>query len=185
MASRCPSISCLNAPPRCEADPLARPGAASPSPDKTLYMNKYAHKEAESIVQSVCTAAADGVFDTREKFLSMLDDNPDIAAQGYNAFGKIFFWNDASAFLYGYREADAVTRDIFETILPPEMRQMARTMVEAATQTGRMPEPSACDLLHRSGDYVTVVSGHLLFHWDSPSTPEFYCVDVGVESQAL
>jgi PAS domain S-box-containing protein len=145
-------------------------------------MNKYPYKEAKSIVQAVSSAATDGMYDTREKFLTMLAANPDIAAQGYNAFGKIFFWNDASVLLYGYKEEDAVNRDIFETILPPEMRRMARTMVQSAAETGRTPEPSACDLLHRSGEYVTVFSGHLLFRWDGPTTPEFYCVDVGVES---
>ena len=115
----------------------------------------------------------------------MLEANPDIAAQGYNAFGKIFYWNNASASLYGYREEEAVNRDVFDTILPPEMRQMARTMVQTASETDKTPEPSACDLLHRSGNYVTVFSGHLLFRWDSPTTPEFYCVDVGVVSQIV
>jgi PAS domain S-box-containing protein len=147
-------------------------------------MKKLPYKEAKDLVQSICDAAAKGEFDTRDKFIAMLDANPDIAAQGYNSFGKIFFWNKASAGLYGYNEAAAVNRDIFETILPPELRQLARSMIESATRTGKTPEPSSCDLLHRNGDYVTVFSGHLMFQWDPAAPPEFYCIDAGIEPPA-
>jgi len=148
-------------------------------------MKKYSYKEAKTLVQSICKTAVDGEYDTREKFHAMLEANPDVAAQGYNAFGKIFFWNKASIHLYGYSEASAINRDLFETVLPPEMRQLARDVVFASTKTGKTPEPSSCDLLQRNGEYVTVFSGHLLFNWDGPATPEFYCVDVGIEPQPI
>ena len=148
-------------------------------------MNKYPYKEAETLIQSICEAAGQGAYDTREKFLSMLEAHPDIAAQGYNSFGKIFFWNNASAELYGYSETAAVNRDIFETILPPDLRPLARSMIEAAVRTGQLPEPSPCDLLHRNGGYVTVYSGHLMFLWDGSPTPEFYCVDAGIEESPV
>ena len=144
-------------------------------------MKKYPYKEAKALVQSICAAAGNGAYDTREKFHDMLQEHPDIAAQGYNTYGKIFFWNRGSAALYGYSEAAAINRDIFETILPPEMRALARDLVRSATKTGKLPEASSCDLLHRSGDYVSVFSGHLMFQWDGPATPEFYCIDVGIE----
>lgn len=146
-------------------------------------MNKFTFKEAQALIQSICTAAADEEYDTREKFLAMLEANPDVAAQGYNAFGKIFFWNKASVILYGYSEDEAVNKDLFETILPPELRPFARNMVLSATETGAMPDASSCDLIHSSGEYVTVFSGHLMFRWDNPATPEFYCVDVGIAPQ--
>ena len=145
-------------------------------------MKKYPHNEARTIIQSVCEAAANGVYDTREKFHSMLEANPDIAVQGYNAHGKIFFWNTASMHLYGHKETDAVNKDIFEMILPLEMRPLARDMIFAAKKTGKTPQPAACDLLHRSGEFVTVFSGHLMFNWDGPTTPEFYCIDIGLEA---
>ena len=143
-------------------------------------MKKYVYAEAKKLIQSICKAAADGEYDTREKFLAMLEANPDVAAQGYNAYGKIFFWNEASSLLYGHSEAATFNKDIYETILPPEMRQLARDMVLSATQTDKTPEASSCDLLRHNGEYVTVFSGHLMFRWDSPSSPEFYCVDVGI-----
>lgn len=150
---------------------------------KGRYMNKYLYEKAKKIIQSICEAAANGEYDTREKFHAMLEDNPDVAVQGYNAFGKIFFWNQASAYFYGYNKGEAIGRDVFETILPPEVRPLARDAILAASKTGKMPEPSSCDLLQRNGEYVTMYSGHLMFNWDGPSTPEFYCIDAGIATQ--
>ena len=117
-------------------------------------MKKYPYKEAKALVRSIFKAATDGEYDTREKFLAMLEANPDVAAQGYNAYGKIFFWNQASSLLYGHSESATFNKDIFETILPPEMRPFARDLVLSATQSGTLPEPSSCDLLRQNGDYV-------------------------------
>jgi len=148
-------------------------------------MKKYTYTEAKKLIQSICKAAADGKYDAREKFHSMLEANPDVAVQGYNATGKIFFWNKASANLYGHSEAAAINQDVFETILPPEMRQLARDIILAATKTGKTPEASSCDLLQRNGEYVTVFSGHLMFNWDGLAAPEFYCVDIGIDPHSM
>ena len=144
-------------------------------------MKRYAYKEAKQLIQSICEAAAAGKYDSREKFHAMMAAHPDLAVQGYNAFGKIFFWNSPSAHLYGYSETAAINKDLFETILPPEMQELARDMVLTATKTGKMPNAAACDLFQRSGDYVTVCSGHLIFQWDNAASPEFYGINVGIE----
>ncbi len=142
----------------------------------------YLYKKARMLVTSICDAANSGEYDTREKFHAMMEAHPDLAVQGYNAYGKIFFWNTPSIYLYGYKEENVVNRDIFETILPPEMRALAREMVSLATRTGKTSVPSSCDLMRRNGDYVTVFSGHVMFQWESASTPEFYCLDLELDS---
>jgi len=148
-------------------------------------MKNYPYQKAKKLILSICKAAADEEYDTREKFHAMLEANPDIAAQGYNAYGKIFFWNQASAHLYGYSEAAAINRDIFEMVIPPEMRQLARDMVLSTTKTGKTPSPSSCNLTHRSGHFITAFSGHLMFHWDGSAVPEYYCVDIGIDPEAV
>ena len=142
---------------------------------------KYTYEDAKNLVTTLCAAAMAGEYDTREKFQAMMADNPNLAVQGYNAYGKIFFWNVPSAHLYGYSETAAVNRDLFETILPPEMRSLARDMIMVATKTGKTPAPSACDLIRRTGEYITVFSGHVMFQWESVTTPEFYCLDVEIK----
>jgi len=144
---------------------------------------KYFYKDAHKLVTSICEAADRGAYDTREKFHAMMEANPDVAVQGYNAFGKIFFWNIPSRHLYGHSETAAVNQDIFELILPPEMRQFARDVVAAAPRSGRTPAAASCDLIRCNGEPVTVFSGHLMFQWESASTPEFYCLDVEIIPQ--
>ena len=148
-------------------------------------MKKYTHQQAKKLILSICKAAKNGEYDTREKFHTVLETYPEIAVQGYNPFGKIFLWNTASALLYGYRPEEAIGKDLFDTLLTPEMRPLARDLILSADKTGKMPSPSACDLLHRNGEYITVFSGHLLFSWDGPATPEFYCVDIAIDPQSV
>jgi hypothetical protein len=147
-----------------------------------MQIKKYAYKDAKNKIQAICKAAEAGEYDTREKFMAMLDANPELASQGYNHFGKIFFWNSPSAVLYGYSETAAVNKDLFEILLPEELRQFARDMVFMACKTGKLPEAGVYDLLRRNGEYVTVFSGHLMFQWDNSTSPEFYCIDLGIES---
>jgi len=145
-------------------------------------MREYTCAEAKQLIHSICRLAREGEFDTREKFFAVLGNHPEIAVQGYNAFGKIFYWNAASTRLYGHSESAAFNKDLFELILPPEMRMLARRVILTAVETGRTPEASACDLLHCDGGYVTVFSGHLLFRWPDVVSPEFYCLDIKIES---
>ncbi len=145
-------------------------------------MKKYPYKEAKETITSICNAAHAGQFDTRDKFMALLDQNPHIAAQGYNPHGKIFFWNEASAHLYGHSEAAAVNQDLFELILPDEMRHLARDMILCAAKTGKMPDAGACDLVRYDGSFVTVYSGHVVFKWEN-AYPEFYCVDLPIDNE--
>lgn len=147
-------------------------------------VKRYSFKEAKAIIQTICAAAEAGEYKTRESFMSMLAENPHIATQGYNAFGKIFFWNEASSHLYGHRESEAINQDLVEIVLPPEMRSFARDMIFNARKTGKMPEAGPCDLLKNSGEYVTVFSGHVVFQWDDATIPEFYCIDLALETEA-
>ncbi len=146
-------------------------------------MKKYPYKDAKKIIDSICQMAEEGTFDTRGQFMDFLDANPHVAVQGYNVFGKIFFWNTASSDIYGYRESEAINQDLVELILPPEMRPFARDMLQNAQKTGKMPEATPCDLLRSTGEYITVYSGHLVFLWDEATTPEFYCIDLSLETE--
>lgn len=147
-------------------------------------MKIYPLKEAKKIIGSICKDAGLGTYDTREKFMAMLDQNQHIAVQGYNTFGKIFYWNTASSLLYGYRESEAINQDMVDLILPPEMRKFARDMISNAFKSGMFPEAAPCDLLRHNGDYVTVFSGHLAFQWNKAPTPEFYRIELALDTKA-
>jgi PAS domain S-box-containing protein len=148
-------------------------------------MAEFSFQDAKVIIQTICKAAENDEYPTRQSFLDMLEANPHIAVQGYNAYAKIFFWNQASINLYGYRLDEVVNKDLTELILPPEMRAFARDMITNGAKTGKMPEAGACDLLKANGEFITVYSGHVVFQWDHASTPEFYCVDLAIETENL
>ena len=143
-------------------------------------MLEYSFQDAKVAINALCKTAEQNGFPTRESFLDAIHAAPHLAVQGYNAFGKIFFWNDASIRLYGFREAEAVNQDLTELVIPPEMRAFARDMIANGVKTGKMPAAAACDLLRSTGEYVTVYSGHLVFQWDHATTPEFYCIDLPI-----
>ena len=147
-----------------------------------LNIRKFPYTQARDAITTIYTAAVEGEFDTREKFMAILDRNPHLAVQGYNPYGKIFYWNEASVQVYGHSESDAINQDLFELILPEEMRSFARDSIQSAVKTGRMPQPGACNLLRGDGETVAVFSGHLVFHWDG-TYPEFYCIDLMVEQE--
>ncbi|MDF7800389.1 PAS domain-containing protein [Pontiellaceae bacterium B1224] len=146
-------------------------------------MTKFSLQDAKAIIHTVCKAAENNEFPTRESFMDMLRTNPHIAAQGYNAYAKIFFWNQAATHLYGYREDEAINKDLTELILPPEMRPLALDMISNGAKTGKMPAACSCDLLNSDGDFITVYSGHVVFQWDHSTTPEFYCIDLAIQSE--
>lgn len=147
-------------------------------------MKKYPYNKAKEEILGIHRAAVAGEYDSREKFMALLDANPHIAVQGYNPYGIIFYWNDASAHLYGYSESAAVNQSLFELILPPEMRPLAKDMIACAHKTGKLPEAGPCDLMRHNGEFVTVFSGHLMFKWDETAVPEFYCIDLATCADA-
>lgn len=147
-------------------------------------MKEYCYKDAKEMIDAIYADATNGIFETRDEFIAMVDRNPHIAVQGYNSHGKIFYWNDASADLYGHSEAAAVNQDLVELILPREMHQLARDMIHAGSKIGKMPEPSACDLVRYNGDVITVFSGHLVFFWEK-KYPEFYCIDLPLTTESV
>lgn len=149
-------------------------------PIKDCAMKKFTHQEAKAVITKLCESAENNGFPTRDSFFDMLALNPLIAAKGYNYFGKIFYWNNASVTLYGHRMEEAINKDLVELIIPPDMQKFARDMIALGGRSGKMPDPGTFDLIHADGHYVTVFSGHLAFSWGNSSTPEFYCLDLPI-----
>lgn len=144
-------------------------------------MIRIPYPEAKETILKICSDAMDGQFPTRDSFIRMLKANPHVAVQGYNRFGIIFYWNDASACIYGHSETDAFGQDLVELLLPEEMQRMARDVITSGTKTGKMPSAGACDLIRKNGEYVSVFSGHLIFQWEDSTGPEFYCIDLAID----
>lgn len=141
-------------------------------------MTKYPYKEAKESIQAICHAAMAQECKSQDAFFSLMSKYPHIAIQGYNSRGIISYWSAQATELYGYSEAEAIGRNLFELILPPEIQKLATDMIASAERTGMLPESSPCDLLRATGELVAVYSGHIMFQWGEE--PEFFCIDLAI-----
>jgi len=120
--------------------------------------------------------------ESEARFRLLMEDIPNVAVQGYTLQGTVIFWNRASELLYGYSKAEALGGDLFELIIPPEMKDGVRGAMQAMKQTGE-PIPAGELLLQRKdGSPVPVFSSHAVTH-DHGGVPELFCLDIDLSAR--
>ncbi|WP_313953774.1 ATP-binding protein [Accumulibacter sp.] len=121
--------------------------------------------------------AADALRESEERFRTVLDNVDSIALQGYLADGTTRFWNPASEKLYGYSAEEAIGRNLIDLIIPPEMRDDVRRLIDEMHRTGVTVPPGELSLMRKDGSRVAVFSSHVLLAM--PGRPaEMFCIDV-------
>jgi len=105
-----------------------------------------------------------------------------VAIQGYDTERRVFYWNDASADLYGYTAREAAGRRLEDLIIPAEMVDGAVQEINAWVAGGPPPSGGELDLRHKDGRRVRVRSNHLSLR-DESGTPSLFCLDVPLEEQ--
>ncbi|MFP4161368.1 MAG: PAS domain S-box protein, partial [Ectothiorhodospira sp.] len=86
----------------------------------------------------------------------LLDNVPDVAIQGFFPDGTVFYWNAASARLFGYDTDEAVGASLLDLVPPPERREALAARLREIAETGQ-PRPSGVlTLRHRDGHPLTV-----------------------------
>ncbi len=70
----------------------------------------------------------------------ILNNAPNVAVQGYDAEGRVLFWNQASERLYGFREEEVLGKRLGEFLLSEEDAQQFEQMVRHIVET-RQPAP--------------------------------------------
>jgi two-component system, cell cycle sensor histidine kinase and response regulator CckA len=132
----------------------------------------------EGIVQDITDRkrAEQELRQSEERFRGLLQSAPYLAVQGYAADGTTQYWNRASEHLYGYREGEALGRNILELIIPPEMRERVRQEIEAMASTGQPVPAAELSLMRRDGSRVSVFRSHALVRIPGRS-PELFHID--------
>jgi diguanylate cyclase (GGDEF)-like protein/PAS domain S-box-containing protein len=111
------------------------------------------------------------------RFRKLLQDVPLVAVQGYGADGTTHYWNRASEQLYGYSAAEAVGRNLLDTIIPAEMHDGVRQAMREMFATG-VPIPAGeLSLRCKDGARVNVFSSHVYVQVPGQAA-EMFCVDV-------
>jgi len=109
--------------------------------------------------------------------LDIFHEGSTVAIQGYDQSRRVFYWNDASESLYGYRHGEALGEQLEDLIIPHETRESVITEVDAWMSGDLPPTGGLLTLRRRDGSRVRVHSHHLIVR-DSGTGPRMFCIDV-------
>lgn len=120
--------------------------------------------------------------DSEQRLRLLLNNLPSISVQGYRPDGTTFYWNKASAQLYGYSAKEAMGRSLLDLIIPEPMHAGVRAAMAEMFATD-VPIPAGeLRLRKKDGSPVDVFSSHALVK--VPGQPaELYCLDIDLTAR--
>ncbi|MHC1743609.1 MAG: PAS domain S-box protein [Syntrophobacteraceae bacterium] len=126
--------------------------------------------------------AEQALLESEGRFRALLECVPNVAVQGYSADGTIGYWNEASTAIYGYSSEEAVGGNVVELIIPPAMRDEARSAIRKMAETGQAEPAGELALMRKDGSLVNVFSSHAVVQI-AGHAPELYCMDIDLTDQ--
>lgn len=114
--------------------------------------------------------------------VGLLEQFRDVAIQGYNADRRVFYWNDASESLYGYRKDEALGHLLEDLIIPDAAKETVINEIHSWVLGEQPPTGGTIDLKRKDGTLVRVRSNHLALH-DDQGHFRLFCIDLPVEQQ--
>ncbi len=121
-------------------------------------------------------------YTNEDKFIELLGKIPNVAVQGYNKYREVIYWNKASEEIYGFKEQEALGRQLEDLIIPDFMREDVISYVKNWYEKG-IPIPSGeLPLINKDGSTVYVFSSHVMLNQDSDN-PEMFCIDINLTQQ--
>lgn len=111
------------------------------------------------------------------RFRNLLQTIPSVAIQSYGADGITRYWNAASEQLYGYTEAEAIGRSLLDLIIPPEMHDEVRGVMQKIFENRETSTIEERSLVRKDGSKVDIISSHAYVHVPG-LPPEMFCVHV-------
>ncbi|WP_143096391.1 bifunctional diguanylate cyclase/phosphodiesterase [Ectothiorhodospira mobilis] len=107
----------------------------------------------------------------------LLDNVPDVAIQGFDPDGTVFYWNAASARLFGYTAEEAVGASLLDLVVPPQRRDAFAARLREIARTGH-PEPSGLiTLRHRDGHPLTIYFSKTAVHYPGEAL-RIFCMNI-------
>ena len=114
--------------------------------------------------------------------VTMMDQFRDVAIQGYDADRRVFYWNNASAELYGHSREEAIGSQLEDLIVPDQARPAVIDEIRSWVLGEEPPTGGTLDLKRKDGSLVRVRSNHLALH-DDEGRFRLYCIDLPMEQQ--
>ncbi len=132
--------------------------------------------------EAIIRARTKKLQQSEKRFRSILESVPKVAVQGYLPDGTVRYWNRASEEIYGYTAEEAVSRNLLELIIPPDMHDYVHQHMTRSALTGEPPPPDEYMLMRKDGSRVPVFSSHLVVVHEG-ETPEMFCIDIDLSEQ--
>ncbi len=124
------------------------------------------------------------LMESEQRFRTLMEDIPSVAAQGYALEGTVLFWNRASELLYGYTAEEALGANLLDLIIPEEMKKGITDSMQLMIESGE-PIPAGELLLKRKdGSRVPVFSSHALLN-PLDGQPELFCLDIDLTERKI
>ena len=107
-----------------------------------------------------------------ERFRTFLSNLEDIAVQAYEPDGTITFWNRGSENFYGYKESEALGKDILELLFGPGTREQERQIMSEAVRKQKLYTSDELEMYRKDGRMITILAIRCL-HLRFGKEPEF------------
>lgn len=116
-----------------------------------------------------------------ERFRALLEDVPGVAIQGYGLDGIVNYWNRASETLYGFSAEEALGRNLFDLIVPPESTRTLRQAMEGLAEHGLISN-GEMELMRKDGSRLPVFFSQTAVR--RPGYPiELFCIDIDLSER--
>ena len=123
--------------------------------------------------------AALALKESEARFRQFFMDLKTVAVQGYAPDGTTTYWNRASELFYGYKEEEAVGKNIQELIIPADLRPRVEQSFVKIAETRQPLPPSELILKRKDGSLIPVLSHDTIVN--SPGEPyELLCIDIDI-----
>lgn len=149
-----------------------------------LYSEKNEIPQILAVVENITERklAEKALKESDERWKALLQDNPNLALQGYDKNGETIYWNKASETFYGYSSDEAIGRKLTDLIIPEELKGHVSAAIKEMF-TNKTPIPaSELKLKCKDGSLLDVFSSHSYFQVPGRE-PEMYCLDIDISER--
>lgn len=109
---------------------------------------------------------------------AIFENTPTVAIQGYDAQGRVVFWNRASEQMYGYRRKEAIGKTLHELLFSPEQEAEYHQMIAECQRTGQPAPLKEWQIRVADGSTRDILSS--LFPIRLRNQTVFICADIDI-----
>ena len=120
--------------------------------------------------------------ESEARFRSIFENIDAISIQGYHSDGTVIYWNPASEKIYGYSPAEAIGGNLFDLIIPTEIKERVTQAVAWMFQHKQGIPASRLQLRRKNGHPVHVYSSHTVVE-DIHGNCTLFCLDIDLSEQ--